>query len=69
MQFVPAKIEADSTDAEYLALKKKFKMVGVPTLLVINPADETIVKKWASELYSASPQQFIDELNGLLQQS
>ena len=56
--FVPVKIENIEQNETTLALQKKFNILGVPTLLVINPEDETMCTRWGGELYESSPEQF-----------
>lgn len=58
--FVPIKI--DSSDRSHADICKKFKIMGVPAFIVINPFDEQEVKRWGSELYEVTPNDFISEL-------
>lgn len=46
-------------------LQKKFNIIGVPAIVLIN-ADETIVKRWGSELLDQNIQEFIDTMSKLM---
>lgn len=57
---VPVKIDgSDSANAEII---KKYKVLGFPTILLINPESQKVIKQWGPELYGKPEQEFIDEL-------
>lgn len=61
---VPVKINgADSSIDAHEELKKKYKIVGAPTLLLINPETGEELARWGSELYDATIEEFVDQLN------
>lgn len=60
---VPVKIDNIEADEATLALQKKFNVVGVPTVLLVDPENEQILQRWGSELYDAN----IDEFAATLQ--
>lgn len=61
---VPVKIDcSDTNNQHYAALQKKYTIVGAPTFILIDPTTEKEIKRWGSELYDISPQDFIAELN------
>ena len=49
-----------------LNLKHKFGVIGQPTLLIINPDNETILKQWSSEPYSMTPVEFIQQVKMII---
>lgn len=62
-KFVLVKVDATDSETEpYLTLRKKYNLLGVPAILLINPETGEIVKRWGSELYSKPKQEFIQEL-------
>lgn len=46
-------------------LKNKFKVFAQPTILIINPKTEEIIKKWSSEPYSMTPDEFIKAVQNI----
>ena len=60
---VPVKIdELDAQDPIHAKIQQQFNVVGVPTLLLIDPADETQLICWGSELYDYEPEAFVSEV-------
>ena len=60
---VPVKIDcSDSSNKTYHALQKKYTILGAPTFILIDPTTEKEVKRWGSELYDVSTQDFIADL-------
>jgi thiol:disulfide interchange protein DsbD len=60
---VPVKINgADSSITAHEELKKKYKIIGAPTLLLINPETGEELARWGSELYDASVEEFAEQL-------
>ncbi len=58
------KVDATDQDSEpYVTLKAKYKIMGVPAILLIDPADNSLVKRWGSELYDLPKNEFINQLN------
>ncbi len=43
-------------------LQKKFKIMGAPTILLINPDTQCEIKRWGSELYDADVSEFAKQL-------
>jgi thioredoxin-related protein len=61
-RYITVRIDGtDSTDRSQ-ELLKQFKVMGFPTILIVNPHDDTIVKRWATDLYDYSVEQFADVL-------
>jgi thioredoxin-related protein len=57
--YIPVHIDgSDTVDQIIPDLVKKFSIVGFPTILIIDPIDEVILKKWASDLYDYSIDEF-----------
>ena len=48
-----------STDAQASMLKNLFKVFAQPAILLVDPKTQEIVKKWSSEPYSMTPDEFI----------
>ncbi|TET33347.1 hypothetical protein E3J61_04230 [Candidatus Dependentiae bacterium] len=44
------------------ALQKKYKVMGAPTILLIDPETKEEIKRWGSELYDADVEEFAREL-------
>jgi thiol:disulfide interchange protein DsbD len=60
---VPVKINGADTSLEaHEELKKKYKIIGAPTLLLINPETDEELARWGSELYDASIEEFVEQL-------
>lgn len=49
----------DNSNSQTNMLKNKFKVFAQPAILIINPTDETIMKRWSSEPYNMTPEEFI----------
>lgn len=61
---IPVQINgADNSIEAHEELKKKYKIVGAPTLLLINPETGEEIARWGSELYDATIEEFVDQLN------
>lgn len=62
-QIIPIKIkDTQNMDESSAHLLSAFTIKGVPTILLLNPTDETEIKRWGSELYDKTPEEFIAEL-------
>jgi len=62
-QVIAVKIDGSQHGAEpYTTLFKQFKLLGLPSILLIDPTNDTIVRQWNSELLNKPRQEFIDEL-------
>ncbi len=57
-----ADIEANE---RLLSLKEKFNVIGAPTIILYDPATDTELKRWGSELYDQTPVTFIHEIEAL----
>jgi thiol:disulfide interchange protein DsbD len=54
------KIDATQSDnPDYVYTKELYKVYAQPTIIVVDPKTETIVKRWTSEPYSMNIQDFI----------
>ncbi|MDR3646118.1 MAG: cytochrome c biogenesis protein CcdA [Candidatus Babeliales bacterium] len=61
--FVTVKVDAtDEASYPYHNLKTSYDIIGVPTILVIDPSSKALIKKWGGELYNITPEEFIEEL-------
>jgi thiol:disulfide interchange protein len=62
--FVLLKVNATDQNSEpYATLKNKYQILGVPTILIINPNNHELIKRWGSDLYDLSHADFIEQLN------
>jgi len=61
---VPVKI--DGSLAENTDLMKQFKVLGFPTIILISPENQSIIKQWGPELYGVLPQEFIQQVKNHL---
>ncbi len=66
-EFVLLKVDATDTNSEpYISLKQKYEIIGVPTILIINPTTQQLYKKWQGELYDLPKEQVVEELKEIL---
>ena len=57
---VPVKL--DGSLAINKPILEQFQVIGFPTILLINPETQTIIKKWGPELYGTTSSEFIKQL-------
>ena len=60
---VPVKI--DGSDSTHNELIKRFHVLGFPTIVLVNPATQEIIKQWGPELYGKQADAFIAEFPAL----
>lgn len=59
-QFVFVTVDCTSNANQDVAmLKEKFKVFAQPAILIVNPNSEEVLKKWSSEPYSMTPDEFV----------
>lgn len=59
-QFVFVKVDCtSSSNQEANHLKQQFQVFAQPAILIVNPNDQKVLKKWSSEPYSMTPDQFV----------
>ena len=57
------KIDAtNSYDTDYIKLRELYKVYAQPTILLVDPTTETVLRKWTSEPYSMSIEDFVAQL-------
>lgn len=56
----PVKINGGNSANDYVL--NKFHVMGFPTILLVNPKTEEVVKRWGPELNDVSPDEFINSL-------
>lgn len=61
--YIALKIDGSEKCCE--TLKQKYTVLGVPSILLVDPETETVIKKWGGELYHQQPQQFIAQLRNI----
>jgi thiol:disulfide interchange protein len=65
-QCVPCKLDAcDETD-DMQRLRKTYAVIGVPTYLLIDPHNGTLLNRWGSELYNDGVASFVQSLTSYL---
>lgn len=60
--YIPLKINASNNQKDYDFVQKNYKVIGVPTLLIIDPKNMKLIKKWDSEVYKLKPEEFEKEI-------
>jgi len=64
--YVPVKINgADDTNQSTVDLQERYTIMGAPTLLIIDPETGNEIRRWGSELYDYTVDDFAQELNSL----
>ncbi len=58
-------VKVDGADSKNADLIKQYKVLGFPTILLINPESQEVIKQWGPELYGKAEQEFIDELQAI----
>jgi len=62
--FINVKIDAiDITKEPFSSLSKKYQITTVPVYLIVDPDTEKVIKRWSSELYDMSNEEFIKKIN------
>lgn len=57
------KIDAThSNNPDYVQLKEQYKVYAQPTILLIDPTNETVLKKWTSEPYNIKIEEFVQQI-------
>ena len=60
---IPVKIkDTQNIDANAAHLLTDFSILGVPTILLLDPQDESEIKRWDSRLYDKTIEEFVAEL-------
>ncbi len=62
-RFVQLKVDAtNQNNPTYMLLKEKYQIMGVPTILVVDPQTGILINRFGSELYELPIEQFISML-------
>jgi thiol:disulfide interchange protein DsbD len=60
---IPLKIDgSDACEENFAVVKSRYKVIGFPSIFLVDPATETIIKRWGPELYSTAPADFINDI-------
>lgn len=54
-----------NSDVQASQLKTKFSVFAQPAILIINPHTQEVMKKWSSEPYSMTPQEFVEAVRSV----
>ncbi len=63
-------LKVDAThgnNPDYVQLREQYKVYAQPTILLVDPATETVLKKWTSEPYSMTIEEFIKQIQSAKQ--
>jgi thiol:disulfide interchange protein DsbD len=67
-KIIPVKIDGSSNrDVQFNELTKRFNILGIPQLLLIDPMSEAVIHIWGSELLGSPAAQFRDEFLAKIQ--
>ena len=66
-KYVCVKVDASQETDVMTELKNHYTILGVPTIIVINPHNKEMIKKWQGELYLISPERFDMLLRDIVQ--
>lgn len=65
--YIPVKINAaDTTHKTHMQLQKQYHIIGVPTLILIDPVTGKEIMRWGSELYNYTVDEFVKKLKSLI---
>ena len=65
-KFINVKIDGSNPqDTQFVSLKKKFNVIGVPVFLLIDPHTEKIIKRWTTQFYELTNQEIIKQIQEL----
>jgi thioredoxin:protein disulfide reductase len=60
------KIDAtQSNNSQYVQLKEQYKVYAQPTILLIDPATQTVLRKWTTEPYNMKIEEFIEQIKNI----
>jgi len=65
---VPVKLDAANNSPEYQELNQKHHIIGVPTILVLNPHTLVCVKRFGAELYTMNKNEIVQVLQEVVEQ-
>lgn len=54
-----------SSNPDCAKLKQQYQVFAQPAILVINPSNETVIKKWSSEPYKMTPKEFVNAVKNI----
>ena len=61
---IPVKI--DGSDPANVEIMQRFKVIGFPTVLLINAETQQVIKQWGPELYGMDASEFVDQVKNAL---
>lgn len=59
------KIDGSESNPSTCAINEKYGVKGFPTIILVNPHNEAIIKKWGPELYETPNEEFIKQIEEL----
>lgn len=60
---IPVKVNGGDSKNDHLL--ERFHVMGFPTILLVNPETQEVIKRWGPELNDVSPEAFIKELKSI----
>ena len=65
-KFINVKIDGTNPqDTQFVTLKKKFNVIGVPAFILLDPKEEKVIKRWTTQFYDLENQEIINEIQDL----
>ena len=64
---VPVKLDATVNSPEYQEIDQKHQVIGVPTILVLNPHDLSCIKRFGAELYTMDKRDIVQVLQEVVE--
>lgn len=61
-QYVPVIIDGSETTEQTQTFVHTFNIIGFPTILIIDPQTQEIIKQWSSDLYNYTIDELVSEL-------
>jgi len=64
-EYVPLKVNGAEPNHP-VCCNKEYNVIGFPTILVVDPATRSVVKRWGAELYDTHHEAFINDLTACI---
>ncbi len=66
-EIVFVKIDCSSShNTQASDLKHQFAIVGQPAILLVDPTNQTVLKRWSSEPYNMTPEEFVAQIKAII---
>lgn len=64
--YITVRIDGSTHNTCCTYLQQKYAILGFPTILLVDPHTEQVLKRWSSELYEKQPKDFIAEIQHIV---